>query len=181
MRQNVQLFRTDDTFSAAMAEIAQQIHAQAQRNIWKLKDDFATSVFFGEFLWDHQLFDLARYFSRRYWSKNYEAIIAAMAVAGTYEAYIIVVESAMGRGRITFETPAPSHLIINVAAGDVIKPAEARHPAEGPLVPLDVDGPTYPGAPLEFVDSSSNLTFQETAKLIEMLVPNGVFVEIRSI
>lgn len=180
MNQNIQLFRTSDAFSSAMGEIATQIHGIAQRNIWKLKDEFATSVFFGEFLWDNKLFDLARYFSRRYWSMNYEAIIRAMEVAGTYEAYIIVVESAMGKGRITFETPAPSHLIINVSGGDIIKPAEARL-ADESLAPLTVDGPSYPGAVLEFVDSASNLTFQETAKLIEMLVPNGVFVEIKSI
>lgn len=180
MRQNIQLFRDNDEFSAAMAEVSNPIHEQAQREIWKLKDQYATSVFFGEFLWDNELFDLARYFSRRYWAMNYEAIIKAMAVAGTYEAYIIVVESAMGQGRITFENPSPSHLIINVAAGDVIKPADAML-ADDTLAPLTVEGPTYPGAALEFVDSSSNLTFMETAKLIEMLVPNGVFVEINSI
>lgn len=179
MKQNIQLFRTGDAFSASFSEMGRKVHSVAQRNMWKLKDEFATSRFFGEFLWDNQLFDLARYFSRRYWASNYEAIIRAMKVAGTYEAYIIVVESAMGQGRVTFETPSPSHLIVNVAAGDIIKPAEARHGDE--LVPLTVDGPTYPGAALEFVDSASNLTFQETAKLIEMLAPNGVFVEIRSI
>lgn len=179
MRENIQLFRQGSEFSDAMAQIAGVMHTMAQRNMWKLKDEFATSEFFGGFIWDNKLFDLARFFSRKYWADNYEAIIHAMTIAGTYESIIIVVESAMGEGRVTFEWPAPSHVRILIAAGDVIKPAEARL-ADESLVPITVEGPTYPGAALEFIHSSSNLTFAETAKLVEMLIPNGVYAEIVS-
>lgn len=174
---NIQLFRHDDELTSGMFDVCNRVNELQQAELWELKDSFSTSKHFGRFLWDNQLFDLSRFFSRRYWSKNYEAIIAAMKIAGTYEAYIIVVNSALGAGQITFENPNPGHLIIRVSAGDVIRPWSVVM-RDGAVSTLQAAGSTYDGTNMALVDSGAQLTFQETVKLIELLNVSGIFVEI---
>lgn len=169
---NIQLFRYFDKFSYSMYDVVNEVNEQQQSQYWSLKDTFPTSRHFGEFLWDNQLMDLAAFFSRRYWSTNYEAIIKAMGQAGTYEAIITVVESAMGAGYITFENPAPSHLIVRIT------PEVVNHnwvDETGDNVQA-LDGTNLDD--VIFADSASPLSFQETVKLIELLNVNGVFIEI---
>lgn len=176
MRDNIQKFRNDD-FSDAMLTVASPLWRAQQANTWRLQDEFAESVFFGEFLWDNRLFDLARYFSREYWSRNYRAILAAIRVAGTYESYLVVLYSAIGHDAvITFEVPDHSHLVINVNPGSNLYPWEALT-FDGELVALDA---MHNGAlaPLEFAHSTSALAESETIKLIQHLTPNGIFVEV---
>lgn len=179
-KSNIQPFRKADRFADGMMTVVTRVNNLQLVNLWRLKDNFPTSEFFGQFLWDNDLFDLARFFSRRYWSQNYPAIIEAMRIAGTYESIIVVVTSAMGSGLVTFENPAPSHLRVLIAAGDQGVQAEALLD-DGTKAQITVDGPTYPGADLTFAHSTSQLTFAETAKLIELLIPSGVFVEIVSV
>ncbi|MCH7370035.1 hypothetical protein [Aeromonas sp. MR16] len=174
---NIQLFRHDDELTNGMFDVCNRVNELQQAELWELKDTFSTSQHFGRFLWDNQLFDLARFFSRVYWSKNYEAIIAAMKIAGTYEAYIIVVNSALGDGLITFDNPSPGHLIITVKAGDVFRPWSVAL-ADGTMTSLHTGGSNYDGKLLTLVDSAAQLTFQETIKLIELLNVSGMFVEI---
>lgn len=179
-KSNIQPFRRRDPFADGMLEVVTDVNNQQQDQLWNLKDNFWQSKHFGAFLWDNQLMDLARFFSRRYWVENFPAIIKALEVAGTYESIIIIVGSAMGSGLVTFETPSPSHLRVMIAAGDALYDAQAMG-SDGLIYPITVDGPTYPGAQLEFAHSSSALTLQETAKLIELLIPSGVYLEIESI
>lgn len=179
-KSNIQPFRKADQFADGMLEVVTDVNNQQLEQLWILKDTFKESRRFGAFLWDNQLMDLAKFFSRRYWVDNFPAIIKAMEIAGTYESIIVVVTSAMGSGLVTFETPAPSHLRVLIAVGDEARPAEAML-SNGLLAQITVDGPTYPGADLDFAHSTSELTFGETAKLIELLIPNGVFVEIVSV
>lgn len=176
MRDNIQKFR-EDAFSDAMLTVATPIWRMQQANTWRLQDEFAESVFFGEFLWDENLFDLARYFSREYWSANYRAILGAIRVAGTFESYLTVLYSAIGYDAvITFEVPDYSHLIINVNPGSGLALWESLL-VDGELVEMEA---MHQGAlsPLEFAHSTSPLVIGETVKLIEHLTPNGIFVEV---
>jgi hypothetical protein len=176
MRDNIQKFREDD-FSKAMLTVASPMWRMQQANTWRLQDEFAQSVFFGEFLWDNNLFDLARYFSREYWAANYRAILSAIRVAGTFESYLTVLYSAVGYdAEITFEVPDASHLRINVNPGSGLSPWEGLM-TDGQLMGIEA---MHSGAlePLEFAHSTSPLVVSETIKLIEHLTPNGVFVEV---
>lgn len=174
---NIQPFRKFDRLADGMLEVVTDVNNQQQDQLWLLKDTFNRSQNFGGFLWDNQLMDLARFFTRRYWVDNFPAIIRAMEIAGTYEAILIVVESAMGTGRITFENPAPSHLIVNIAVGTESQPWVART-GEGreQIIANEPDG----ADDIYFVDSTTALTFEETAKLIELLNVTGVFLEVRA-
>lgn len=175
---NIQLFRQHNELSTRMFDAMAPVNERQQIELWRLKDTFATSKHFGAFLWDSGLFDLAKFFSRRYWVINFEAIIKAMAIAGTHEAYIIVVNSAMGDGKITFENPNPGHLIINVIAGDVSHNWGVAM-AGGEVEEIVAGGSDYDGENITFTDSTANITFQETVKLIELLNVNGMFVEVK--
>lgn len=176
MRENIQKFREDE-FSDAMLTVATPMWRMQQANTWRLQDEFSESVFFGEFLWDNRLFDLARYFSREYWSANYRAILAAIRVAGTFEAYLTVLYSAIGHDAvILFEVPGASHLRINVNPGSGLYPWEALS-TEGTLIGIEA---MHNGVlvPLELAHSTSKLVISETIKLIEHLTPNGIYVEV---
>lgn len=176
MRDNIQKFREDE-FSDAMLTVSSPLWRAQQANTWRLQDEFAESVFFGEFLWDNNLFDLARYFSREYWSKNFRAILAAIRVAGTFESYLVVLYSAIGSDAvITFEFPGPAHLRINVNPGSGLVPWEALT-FDGELVVIEA---MHNGTlePLELAPSISPLTVSETIKLIDHLTPNGIYVEV---
>lgn len=178
IKDNIQLFRNKDEFSNSMYVVVSEVNNIQQQQYWSLKDTFKTSRHFGEFLWDNKLFDLAAFFSRRYWSENYEAIIKAMSIAGTYEAFIIVAESAMGPGSISFENPSPSHLIVKLT------PLTYNHAwmavnadqSQEQMVAVDGDGTND----FYFADSLTPMSFQETAALIELLNVNGVFIEIQT-
>lgn len=172
---NVQKFREDD-FSKGMFDVSAYMWRQQEIETWRLQDDFAASTFFGQFLWDNNLFDLARFFSRDYWSRNYRAILEAMRVAGTYESFLIVLRSALGEAVVvTFENPNPSHLVIRANPAEYLQRWEALLP-DGTRE--YVDG-MHDGAivPLEFADPSAGLQLNETLKLIEHLNINGLFIE----
>lgn len=175
---NIQPFRKRDPFADGMLEVVTTVNNQQQDQLWLLKDTFATSYDFGAFLWDNQLMDLARFFSRAYWAANFPAIIKAMEIAGTYEAILIVVESAMGTGLVTFDSPNPSHLIVNILVGTSQQPWFARNgnSTADQVIANEPDGPDD----IYFLDSTSALTFEETAKLIELLNVTGVFLEVRA-
>lgn len=177
-KSNIQPFRRHDRFADGMIEVVTAVNNQQQDQLWLLKDTFPDSQDFGAFLWDNQLMDLAKFFTRRYWVDNFPAIIRAMEIAGTYEAILIVVESAMGTGRITFENPNPSHLIVNISVGTEHQPWVSRNSnsTREQMIANEPDGPDD----FYFVDSSSALTFEETAKLIELLNVTGVFIEVRA-
>lgn len=180
-KKNIQLFRTNDEFSYAMYDVVDAVNKYQQEQYWLLKDTFETSKDFGEFLWDNKLFDLAEFFSRRYWSDNYEAIIHAMEIAGTYEAIITVVESAMGSGIVTFQNPEPSHLIVNIAPDTVNQPWFGVNTDQSREQMIGYDESEASNFDYYFADNRSPLSFQETVKLIELLNVNGVFLEITTI
>lgn len=172
---NVQKFREDE-FSKGMFDVSAYMWRQQEIETWRLQDDFASSQFFGEFLWDNNAFDLARFFSRDYWSKNYRAILEAMRIAGTYESFLVVLRSALGDAvEVTFEVPNPSHLIIRANPAEYLHQWEALQPSG---LREDIYG-MHNGElqPLEFSDPSAGLQLNETIKLIEHLNVNGLFIE----
>ncbi len=143
---------------------------------WRMHDEILTSKTMGYFIWDNVLSDLVPFFSREYFAENWEAIINAFARAGTFESYILVIQSALGAGTaITFVSPEPSHLQINIAAPTGIAQWVAYTNNENQnVIP---DQLQYPDSTLVFEQGEADLTISETIKLIELLNVNGVLVE----
>ena len=179
MPDNIQLFRDREYSERFDAWTARVKNLQAA-NLWRFNDEIATSKMFGYFLWDNNLSDLVPFFSREYFGENWSAIIAAFEVAGTFEAYLIVIRSAIGNDTVvTFSVPSESHLIIGIEqpTGNFVWGSEKA----GELLDTIPDQIQYPETTLIFKRSISNLTINEMLKLIELLNVNGVFVEVNFI
>jgi hypothetical protein len=173
---NIQLFRDNDEYSARMFNVTNDVHFIQAAYYWLFIDTFQTSQYFGEFLYDNQLSDLAEFFTREYWIRNFPAIISALSKAGTFEAYIEIITSALGETNVTFENPNPSHLIIRLDQPTAIYGFGAWHNlALAQLIPDQVQ---YPNSELAVGTSTAPLTVNETLKMIELLNVNGVFVEV---
>ena len=172
----VQLFRNEEFNSRFDDWIGTLKDTQLKLN-WLLYDNIIASKFYGYYIWDNNLSDLAEYFTREYFADNFNAIIGALQVAGTYEAYLIILRSALGDGVVvTFDSPNPSHLIINI-----VSPTGASDWAgfdEGFYSSMIPDQIQYPDSNFVFGVAVSNLTINETLKLIDLLNVNGVFVEV---
>lgn len=176
---NIQLFREDNNeFSKRMMNVVNQVNSTQQRHLWLFKDSFANSKMFGEFIWDNDLSDLAPFFTRDYWSNNYEAIINALEDAGTYQAFTTIIESALGSGSVIFEVSSTSHLRITIYP-ETVSRSWGFVNKDGNTGTLGPAGPHYaPQDVLVFADSIAQLKIQETVKLVELLSVNGIFVEI---
>ena len=144
---------------------------------WRIHDQIVASKYYGYYIWDNDLFDLARFFTRDYFAENFNAIIGAMQIAGTFESYLIVIRSALGAGvSVTFDSPAPSHLIINITSPTGAVDWSAYHGNE--FTDMIPDQVQYPDSNFIFSVGVSDLTINETLKLIELLNVNGLFVEV---
>ena len=176
VKTNIQLFRKDNEYSTRFFEVMNDVNTIQQVYLWLFKDEFTYSKAFGEFVYDNELFDLAEFFSRDYFSVNFPAIISAIGRAGTFEAYIEIITSALGESNVTFEVPSASHLIIRMDIPTSIYNFGAWHNYE--KVDIIPNQTQHPNSVLSFRHSTAPLTVNETLKLIEMLNVNGVFVEV---
>ena len=205
----VQLFRDCDPFNIRFDAWTARVKNLQGISLITYFDEITTSKTFGYFIWDSGLSDLAPFFSREYFSTNWPAIFDALKIAGTFEAYLLIIKSALGGDTaVTFENPDPSHLIINIdqptgnfawvaydgedhqvipfqgLPADSIIGAQVGGLLENlgaqnlglldDLTPSAGDGGSY----FIFQESISELTINETVKLIELLNVNGVFVEV---
>ena len=173
---NIQLFRDTEynqRFDAWTARVKNLQGAMC----WRMFDQFIASKTMGYFIWDNNLSDLAQYFTRDYFAENWPSIIAALEVAGTFEAYLLIIRSALGSGtEVEFQSPNPSHLIINI-----VNPTGAVNFAgytNNALADIIPDQILYPDSQLILQKSLAPLTINETVKMIELLNVNGVFVEV---
>jgi hypothetical protein len=173
---NIQLFRKDDEYSDRMFNVTNDVNVIQGIYYWLFIDTYITSPYFGEFLYDNGLSDLAEFFTRDYWIANFPAIVSALSKAGTYEAYIEIINSALGDANVTFENPDPSHLIIRLDQPTAIYGFGAWHNFE--IAQLIPDQIQYPNSELVVGTSTAPLTVNETLKMIELLNVNGVFVEV---
>lgn len=171
-----QLFR-DTEYNERFDRWTARVKNLQQAMGWRFFDEIITSKTMGYFIWDNNLSDLVPFFGREYFANNFTSIIAALGVAGTFEAYIAIITSAIGSGtEVTFESPKPSHLIITINADTTKSTAGAYH--EDALQTLIPDQNQYPDTEMIFSVTQSQLTINETEKLIELLNVNGVVVEI---
>ena len=95
----IQLFRDTEynhRFDAWIAKVKNLQGAMAYR----MFDEITTSKTFGYYIWDNNLSDLAPFFSRDYFADNFNAIMAALQVAGTFEAYLTIIRSALGASTV---------------------------------------------------------------------------------
>ena len=176
IKNNIQLFRKNNEFSTRFFEVINDVNSIQQIYLWLFNDAFIYSKAFGEFVYDNKLFDLSEFFSREYFSNNFPAIISAISRAGTFEAYIEIITSALGESNVTFEVPSASHLIIRMDIPTSIYNFGAWHNYEKvDIIPSQTQ---YPNGLLSFRHSTAPLTVNETLKLIEMLNVNGIFVEV---
>ena len=176
---NVQLFR-DAEYSIRFDRWTARVKNLQSAMLWRFSDEIETSVTFGYFIWDNNLSDLVPFFSREYFANNFNAIIDAFKIAGTFEAYITVIKSAIGDdATINFDVPSESHLIINInnPTGTYIWGAYTDNETSD-VIPEQINNPDNV---FVFQDSISQLTVNETKKLIELLTVNGVFVEVNFI
>lgn len=174
---NIQLFR-DREYSIRFDKWTARVKDLQAAMLWQFNDNIETSKTFGYFIWDNNLSDLVPFFSREYFADNFTAIIDAFKIAGTFEAYITVIKSALGADTtINFENPTESHLIINVSSptGAFIWGAYTSDNVTVDVIPDQVQ---YPDGVFSFQTSIAPLTVSETAKLIELLTVNGMFVEV---
>ena len=171
---NVQLFR-DREFSYRFDQwIASVVEFQG-RHILNLVDDYASSKSMGYFIWDNNLCDIAEYFSREYFSDNFESIIQAFERAGTHEAYILIIRSALGpTTSVRFDHVNPAHLRILIgnpsASGNL-----GFYKASTGETSAWIDDKARN---LTAESSTTNLTLNETVNLIKLLTVNGMFVEV---
>ena len=173
---NIQLFR-DREFSIRFDAWTARVKNLQAAMLWRFNDEIETSVTFGEFIWDNNLSDLVPFFSREYFASNFTAIIDAFKIAGTFESFIVVIKSAIGDDAvINFDVPSESHLIINIQNPTGIFTWGAYTNNE--TVDVIPDQVQYPDGLFTFQTSIAALTVNETAKLIELLSVNGVFVEV---
>lgn len=172
----VQLFRCNE-FSERFDRWTGTVKDFQAAMFLRMKDELPSSVTFGYFVWDNNLSDLVPFFTRDYFAQNFEAILEAFKIAGTFEAYLIVIRSALGQDTVvTFDVPSPSHLIINITNPTGFRQFSAY--TEDQLKDVIPDQIQYPDSTFVFFKSVANLTVNETAKLIELLNVTGVFVEV---
>ena len=174
---SVQLFRYCDEFNERFSSWTARIKNLQGRNLARFFDTIAESKTYGYFIWDNNLSDLAQFFTREYFADNWTAILSAFRIAGTFEAYILVIQSALGASTtITFAVPEASHLIISIQepTGSFGWGAWTAEQLQT-VIP---DQTQYPDDVMIFQQSITGLTVSETVKLIELLNVNGVFVEI---
>lgn len=177
IKTNIQLFRDNDDYCNPFFRCVNPPNELQQKFLWLTNDTFSTSKYFGYFIWDNEISDLAPFFSRDYFAENWSAIIGALAIAGTFEAYLLIIKSALGDDTlIVFESPDPSHLIINISepTGDYTFTAYTENEFKT-VIPDQIQ---YPNTELAFRKSLGDLTINETLKLIDLLNVNGVFVEV---
>lgn len=176
---NIQLFR-DREYSIRFDKWIARVKDIQAAMLWRFNDEIETSKTFGYFVWDNNLSDLVPFFSREYFADNFTAIIDAFKIAGTYEAYITVIKSAIGADAvISFEVPSESHLIININNPTGVRLWGAYSDNEThDVIPDQIQ---YPDNVFAFQTSIAPLTVSETTKLIELLTVNGVFVEVNFI
>lgn len=170
----VQLFRDTEYNQRFDAWTARNKSFQAA-HLLRMFDQLPTSKTFGEFIWDNNLSDLAEFFTRDFFADNWTAIVGALQIAGTYEAYLTIIRSALGEGTvISFDAPSPSHLIINIVnpTGEVTRQAYT----ENVFVDRIPDQTQYPDTVRQAQTSIAPLTIKQTEKLIQLLNVNGVYV-----
>lgn len=144
---------------------------------WRMFDQFQFSVGFGYFIYDNNLSDLTPYFSRDYFANNWTSILAAFEIAGTFEAYLLIIRSALGaETQVSFENPEPSHLIINIINPTGAVQFAAYHNHE--TVDIIPNQTALPNSTLNFLQGVAPLTVNETIKLIDLLNVSGVWVEV---
>jgi hypothetical protein len=176
IKTNIQLFRKDNEFSERFFRVINLPNQLQQQFLWLLNDTFSTSKYFGYFIWDNNLSDLVPFFSREYFASNWTAIFDAFKVAGTFEAYILIIKSALGDDtQVTFEVPSASHLIIKITEPTGILQWSAYSNDEFKDV---YPAPVEENKTLVFSKALGDLTVNETLKLIELLNVNGIFVEV---
>ena len=172
----VQLFRDCDPFNEKFSAWTARIKNLQGRNLIRFFDTVAESQTYGYFIWDNNLSDLTPFFTRDYFAENWTAILSAFEIAGTFEAYILVIKSALGEDTsVTFASPEPSHLIISIS-----EPTGAfgwGAWTQEQLLRVHPDQTQYPDDSFVFQKSLSGLTVNETVKLIELLNVNGIFIE----
>jgi hypothetical protein len=174
-----QLFRCNDR-SIEFDDYLSRLKNFQAVNAYNYLDTISTSLYMGYWIYDNDLFDIAKYFSRDFFATNFNAIVNAFKVAGTYQSYIAIIQSAVGGDtEINFSSPAPSHLVINVSNPTGARTWGAITPAGNPeLTEVMPDQINYPDSVFGFQSSIAALTVPETVALLEMLNVNGVFVEI---
>ena len=177
IKTNIQLFRECDEFSERFFRCVGRPNALQQIGLWNFADQFTTSKYFGYFIWDNNISDLAPFFTRDYFAENWSAIIGALKIAGTFESYIAIIKSALGDDTvITFESPAPSHLKITISEPRGIFRFGAQ--TGGELLPVIPSETQYPDSVLVFSKSLGGLTIPQTLSLIDLLNVSGVFIEV---
>jgi hypothetical protein len=177
IKPNIQKFRKNDEYSDRMFYVVNDVNSLQQLYLWLYNDTFIVSPFFGAFVYDNELFDLAAFFSREYWVDNFPAILSAVQRAGTFDSYYQVIVSALGSNtEVVFDAPNPSHLIINITAPTGNAGFGAWHQEQ--LVGIIPEQIPNPDQGLAFARSLAPLTVNETIKMIDLLNVNGVFVEV---
>ena len=177
IKTNIQLFRANNEFSERFFTVINQPNLVQQLNLWLLSDTFSTSKYFGYFVWDNNLSDLVQFFTRDYFAENWTAIIEAFKIAGTFEAYILIIKSAIGNDvDITFASPNPSHLQISISEPTGVFRWGAR--CDGQVIPVIPDQTQYPNTVMAFEKTISILTVNQTINLLNLLNVSGVFIEV---
>ncbi|HDM8140669.1 TPA: immunoglobulin domain-containing protein [Vibrio harveyi] len=171
-----QLFR-DKEFNQRFARWTGSQKTKQARQFVNLLDQFGTSAMFGEFIWDNDLTEIAKFFSREYFAANFPAIAKAFANAGTYESYLTVIRSAMGEATvIELETPHPAHLLINILNPTGQSYLQVND--SGVRKNLHPDQSNYPNTTFIAQRSTGDITSNETMKLIELLNVNGINIDV---
>ncbi len=73
------------------------------------------SPFFGYMLYDEGVLPIIKNIDRDFFASNYLAIIKAMASAGVYDSYLLLIDQIIGPdSMVRFVTPKPGHLQIYI-------------------------------------------------------------------
>lgn len=141
--------------------------------LYKMNDKCYGSEVLGYALADAGATDFEIRFDRDFFAKNYNQIIDSHETLGTYDTIEFLVRAALGSGTVvTFDSPAPAHLIINIQEPSSL--ANALTIAGDKIMAKDgAGGLNY----LMFKATTSEYTLNQVKTMLKSIEASGVFIE----
>lgn len=170
-----QLFRDDEACKYFFEIIKLTKQQNYINNLVKMSREATSSKAFGYVLYDSKAFPQLSNLSRDFFASNYQAILDAMARAGVFDSYILLVKQIMGEStKIYHEIPNSGHLVIKIAKTE----SNFQKLATNDELQLATSGALGILATIPI----SDFTITQLKKTIEALCqPAGIYVDLRTI
>ncbi|MGD1335028.1 Ig-like domain-containing protein [Vibrio harveyi] len=170
-----QLFRDDESCRYFFDIIKATKQQNYINDLVKMSKEAESSKAFGYVLYDSNAFPQLSNLSREFFATNYQSILEAMAGAGVFNSYILLVKQVMGEStRVFHEILNPAHLIIKITKSETevkkLTTNDKRQIATNKLLGIFATIPI------------TDYTVIQLKKTIDVLCqPAGIFVELRTI